>query len=192
MLLTGEPVEAAQALRMGLVHRVVPREQLLEESRALLAKVLAAGPLAVRATLEATGLPADRLHLELTESALLASADAVRPVLDALKTLGVQLCQDDFGTGYSSLTYLRAFPIVVLKLDRSFVAALGERREDFVIVQAIVQLARGLGLKVVAEGVESEAQRALLSTLQCDYAQGYLFGRPLDPQAAQALIGASR
>ncbi len=133
----------------------------------------------VAATLDRHGLPPRYLTLEITETALLQDADAALRTLTGLKALGVGLSVDDFGTGYSSLTYLKRFPVDELKIDRSFVTGLGTDGEDAAIVAGCIQLAHGLGIRAVAEGVETEAQRSALVDLGCDMAQGYLFARPL-------------
>jgi diguanylate cyclase (GGDEF)-like protein len=142
----------------------------------------------VAACLRETGLDPAALKLELTEGVVMGDAERTVHMLDALKRLGLQLCVDDFGTGYSSLSYLQRFPLDGLKIDRSFVRALGESDGADALVRGIVSLARGLGLSVVAEGVESEGQAARLLGLGCDYAQGYLFARPLPADLAEALV----
>ena len=123
-----------------------------------------------------------RLVLEVTETLLPADEDAARSRLIELHEMGIQLAIDDFGTGYSSLRYVRDLPISTIKIDRSFVSGLGESDHDEAIVTAVTQLARTLGLRVVAEGVETETQFAFLSRVGCDYSQGYLFGRPQPPE----------
>jgi diguanylate cyclase (GGDEF)-like protein len=135
--------------------------------------------LLVRSVLEATGLTADRLCLEITESVLMEDAPTVIDAVRRLKDIGVSLAIDDFGTGYSSLSYLRRFPVDVLKVDQSFVDGLGPDSDDSAIVAAIVNLARILDLEAVAEGVETPDQLALLRELGCAAAQGYLFARPV-------------
>jgi len=144
----------------------------------------------VEEILARTGLAPAHLTLEITESALMRDAAAALVVLRALKELGVSLAIDDFGTGYSSLSYLQRFPLDVLKVDRMFVQELdtGSGRE---IVAAVISLAHTLGLEVVAEGVETEQQLETLRALDCDFAQGYLFSRPVPaaevcPSAAAA------
>ena len=133
----------------------------------------------VERILEDTGLPPDCLTLEITESALMNDAASARRVLQALKDLGVTLAIDDFGTGYSSLSHLQRFPLDILKIDKSFVDALGVDQGGTEIVAAVVKLAHALGLQVIAEGVETERQLDALLRLDCDFAQGYLFSRPV-------------
>jgi EAL domain-containing protein (putative c-di-GMP-specific phosphodiesterase class I) len=135
----------------------------------------------VRLALATWELPAEALCLEITESALMDDPDEAAGTLGALHELGVKLAIDDFGTGYSSLTYLRQFPIDALKVDRSFVAGVSENVKDATIVAAVVALAHALGIPAIAEGVETAAQPAQLSDLGCDFAQGYLWGRPQPP-----------
>jgi EAL domain-containing protein (putative c-di-GMP-specific phosphodiesterase class I) len=130
--------------------------------------------------LAVSGLPAKLLELELTESILVHDADEALRRLKALSALGVQLSIDDFGTGYSSLAYLKRFPIDKLKIDRSFVAGLPGDTRDAGIVRAILQMAGALGMKVIAEGVETEAQRAFLHDAGCSSFQGFLFAPALD------------
>jgi diguanylate cyclase (GGDEF)-like protein/PAS domain S-box-containing protein len=125
-----------------------------------------------------TGVDADSLWLEITETALLADVKAATVALRELRSLGLHLSVDDFGTGYSSLTYLKRFPVEAIKIDRSFVAGLGIEAEDTTIVEAVVRLGQSLGLHVVAEGIESPLQLTRLRELDCQRGQGYLFGRP--------------
>jgi EAL domain-containing protein (putative c-di-GMP-specific phosphodiesterase class I) len=111
----------------------------------------------------------------------------------SLKKMGVKLAVDDFGTGYSSLRYLRQFPVSMLKIDRSFVSGLGQSYDDKVIVETILRMAASLGIQVVAEGVETEEQRAILSRMGCEFLQGYLLGQPLDsPMSDQFLARSER
>jgi len=133
----------------------------------------------VERILSTTGLPPANLTLEITESALMRDAAAALRVLKALKSIGVSLAIDDFGTGYSSLSYLQRFPLDILKVDKSFVDELGQQVECDEIVAAVINLAHALGLQVVAEGVETEQQLEVLQRLRCDFAQGYLFSRPV-------------
>jgi diguanylate cyclase (GGDEF)-like protein/PAS domain S-box-containing protein len=125
-----------------------------------------------------TGIPADSLWLEITETALLADIKASTVALRNLRSLGLHLSVDDFGTGYSSLTYLKRFPVEAIKIDRSFVAGLGLDADDTTIVEAVVNLGHSFGLAVIAEGLETPLQLARLRQLRCDKGQGYLFGRP--------------
>jgi diguanylate cyclase (GGDEF)-like protein/PAS domain S-box-containing protein len=133
----------------------------------------------VEEALRDSGLAAERLELEITESALMIDTKGTVQVLNKLNALGVSIAIDDFGTGYSSLSYLKAFPLRRLKVDRSFVADLTRDASDYSITNAIVQLAKSLGLQVIAEGVETEDQLAVLAELGCNEAQGYLFSRPI-------------
>jgi diguanylate cyclase (GGDEF)-like protein/PAS domain S-box-containing protein len=132
----------------------------------------------VHEALGETGIDADSLWLEITETALMADTDAAGKALRDLRGLGLHLSVDDFGTGYSSLTYLKRFPVEGIKIDRSFVTGLGLEADDTSIVEAVVRLGHSLGLSVVAEGVETPLQLNRLRDLGCDKGQGYLFGRP--------------
>ena len=144
----------------------------------------------VRTTLAYSGLDPARLTLEITESMLTHDPSATAETLGELKRLGARIAIDDFGTGYSSLSYLSRFPIDVLKIDKSFVDPLGEPdRQGEAFVDTIIGLARQLGLSTVAEGIETEAQRAVLARLGCELAQGYLLGRPMAAGDALALAG---
>ena len=143
----------------------------------------------VAGILSRTGLPPGDLILEITESALMRDAAAALVVLSALKELGVLLAIDDFGTGYSSLSYLQRFPLDIVKVDRMFVQELGTGNGGDEIVSAVVQLSHALGLRVVAEGVETEQQLDTLRTLQCDLAQGFLFSRPVPASDLGVLLG---
>ncbi len=134
----------------------------------------------VASVLAVSGVPPPLLELELTESILVHDADEALHRLHALARLGVRLSIDEFGTGYSSLAYLKRFPISRLKIDRSFISGLPDDDSDAGIVRAIVQMARALGMKVIAEGVETEAQRHFLHDAGCDEFQGYLFAPALD------------
>ena len=135
-----------------------------------------------------SGLDASGLEVEITEGTAMGDADGTVKVLEHLKAIGIRLAIDDFGTGYSSLSYLKRFPIDVLKVDRSFVAGLPANRGDAAIVRAVVGLTRALGLKAVAEGVETQDQLAELRGLGCDQGQGYFFGRPVATEVADAVL----
>ncbi|HMR30955.1 MAG TPA: EAL domain-containing protein [Geminicoccaceae bacterium] len=145
----------------------------------------------VRAALDDSGLPPELLELELTESLLVRDADQALRVMRDLRSLGVQLALDDFGTGYSSLAYLQRFPFDTLKIDRGFVADLSETGSSLRIVEAVVRLAHGLGLQVVAEGVETDSQLAILRRVGCDEIQGYLLSPPVDSRRIVELLAPS-
>ncbi|MHC4047532.1 EAL domain-containing protein [Bradyrhizobium sp. 23AC] len=132
----------------------------------------------VRRALRESGLPASRLELEITEGVLIEDIARAKKTMQSLKALGIQIALDDFGTGYSSLSYLEAFPLDRIKIDRSFVMALGQSERSLAIVRAVIGLAHGLGVPVLAEGIETEAQMSLLLQEGCDEMQGYLIGRP--------------
>lgn len=138
-----------------------------------------------------TGLPPECLKLEITESVLMHDAQHTAKELSRLKALGVKIAIDDFGTGYSSLSYLRQLPIDHLKIDRSFISGEDCEGESQEIVKSIISLARSLGLTVIAEGVEREDQLDRLRRCACDKAQGFMFSRPLDKDAAGRLLGRS-
>ena len=146
----------------------------------------------VSRVLRETGLPPDRLELEITESAVMKDANAALVTLRALKETGVHLAIDDFGTGYSSLSYLRSFPITSLKVDRSFVREVTSRTDDAAIVTAVIAMAHSLKLRVIAEGVETQAHLEWLHARDCDEVQGYHFSRPVPADAAAKLLAAAR
>ena len=139
--------------------------------------------------LRSSGLAPHQLSLELTESALIDGNPTTEASLQKLHDLGVRIGLDDFGTGFSSLAYLKRFPISFLKIDRSFVDGLGENENDSAIVRATIALAHGLNLTVVAEGIETSDQLAQLASLNCEYGQGYLFSKPVDPAKFQTYLG---
>ena len=146
----------------------------------------------IREVLADTRLPPEQLRLEITESLIMEDPEATARLLRRLRDLRVQAYIDDFGTGYSSLSYLHRFPVSTLKVDRSFVGSMSHdgKGEGSAIVHTIVSLAHNLGLKVVAEGVESQDQLARLRELRCEYGQGFLFSRAVDGPAAAALVAA--
>jgi diguanylate cyclase (GGDEF)-like protein len=146
----------------------------------------------VAEALHDSGLDPSRLSLEITEGSVIKDYEATMPTLGALRTLGVSLALDDFGTGYSSLSYLKELPVTSVKIDRSFVRDLDASTNDGRIVLAIIDLAHALGMSVTAEGAETNAQLATLKAMNSDHAQGYLLGRPVEPQQlARRLAGES-
>ncbi|MDQ6694945.1 MAG: EAL domain-containing protein [Chloroflexota bacterium] len=142
----------------------------------------------IKSILRDTGLQAKYLRLEITESALIENITSLQAVFSQLRRLGVQLYLDDFGTGYSSLSYLHRFPVNALKIDRSFISRLTEPGGSSEIVRATITLAHGLGMPVVAEGVETAAQLDMLSLLCCDYAQGYYFAKPAPDMGLEVIL----
>jgi EAL domain-containing protein (putative c-di-GMP-specific phosphodiesterase class I) len=141
----------------------------------------------VESILLQTGLYGHQLGLEMTESSLISDVSEAAKVLESLNRLGVSLHMDDFGTGYSSLNHLHSFPFDVLKIDRSFVQRMGGGHQPLQIVQTILELARGLGMDVVAEGIETEEQSNQLQQMGCRYGQGFLYSKPL-PAAQIAML----
>jgi EAL domain-containing protein (putative c-di-GMP-specific phosphodiesterase class I) len=148
-------------------------------SRQLASGVL---PQQVAQALQRSGLAPERLELELTESMLIECGTETLLTLSALRDLGVGLALDDFGTGWASIAMLKRLPLTTLKLDRSMIRELPGNREDAAIVRAMVGTGHALGLTVVAEGIETELQRAYLASLGCDEGQGFLFSHPLSPE----------
>jgi len=138
--------------------------------------------------LRARGLPGDSIVVEITEGLLLSTSEGVTEQLLRMRDDGIAVSLDDFGTGYSSLSYLQKFDIDFIKIDQSFVRHLVPACTDLALCKAIIVMAHALGLKVIAEGVETEQQRELLATAGCDYAQGYLFSRPLPAEEFEAFI----
>ena len=144
----------------------------------------------VEMVLQETGLDPHSLEIEITESVALTDIVTAVFVLAQLREMGIQLTTDDFGTGYSSLSYLHQLPITKLKIDRFFISRMDKSEDDREIVRTIVALAHRLGMDVVAEGVETEAQMAHLKAVECQYKQGFLFSKPVDSVAAGKLIRA--
>ena len=142
--------------------------------------------------LSASGLAANRLELEITETVLLDDSAATLAMLHQLRELGVRIAMDDFGTGYSSLSYLQRFPFDKIKIDRSFVKQIGEDRSALNIVRAVTALASGLGMRTTAEGVESQDQLDAITAEGCTEMQGYLFSRPCPAREIEQLFVAKR
>jgi EAL domain-containing protein (putative c-di-GMP-specific phosphodiesterase class I) len=142
----------------------------------------------VASTLASNGLTPRLIELELTEGLLMEDTELAHRSLRRLKDLGVRISIDDFGTGHSCLSYLRRFPIDVLKIDRSFVQEVGQSEDSRIIIDAIISLARSLRLETVAEGVETNAQLDYLIERGCTIAQGYLFGMPMDAADVEPLL----
>jgi len=146
----------------------------------------------IRAILDATGLPAERLEVELTESLVMDDVGYTVSVLRRLRDMGVKASVDDFGTGYSSLSYLKKLPVDSLKIDRSFVKDVPHDKDDVAIVTAIISMAHRLNLRVVAEGVETREQLAFLREQGCDTVQGFLVGRPVEGERSAGQIAKLR
>jgi EAL domain-containing protein (putative c-di-GMP-specific phosphodiesterase class I) len=176
----------AQASAWRREHGIQPRVAVNLSIRQFYQKDLLRS---IEEALAGAGLAPDALELEITESIAMSRIDVVERVLAGIRALGVELSIDDFGTGYSSLAYLKRFPVQCLKIDRAFIRDLGQDADSAAIVRAIVALGHGLNMRIVAEGVETEVQLAMLRELGCDEFQGYLFARPLDAPAVTALLG---
>jgi diguanylate cyclase (GGDEF)-like protein/PAS domain S-box-containing protein len=145
-----------------------------------------------QAIVHETEVPPEILRLEITETVIIENSTSVTNILKDLRALNVQLCIDDFGTGYSSLSYLHQLPFDVVKIDRSFVQNIEALRESRELVQGIVSLCKNLGLKVTAEGVETDVQLEMLRNMQCDYAQGYLIAKPMPAEDIPAFMAANQ
>jgi diguanylate cyclase (GGDEF)-like protein len=148
-------------------------------------------PASVEAALREAQLPPSALELEITESTMMQNTDATVRVLEQLKTLGVIISLDDFGTGYSSLGYLKRFPVDCMKIDRTLISDGREGSQEAALTRAIIALGHSFGLEVVAEGVETAQQRDFLKRVGCDGLQGFLFSRPVEPQAFERLLVAA-
>ncbi|ARU25593.1 hypothetical protein L665_01498 [Ralstonia solanacearum SD54] len=174
--------QLARWRRIGLPH--------LRMSINLSGQAFSSGQLSgmVRGALTSSGLPGEAVELEMTEGILIRDDPSLHTLLTELRALGVSLALDDFGTGYSSLSYLHRFPIDTLKIDRSFVQDLPHVAERAAITRAIIMMAQAMGMKTVAEGVETAGQLEFLSEIGCDEYQGYLLTRPLEPAAMHDLV----
>ncbi len=168
-----DPVRQSLRVCVNLSARQFARQGLADHVEALLCQA---------------GVSSRQLGLEMTESSLIPDMGTALEVLSSLRRLGVSLLMDDFGTGYSSLSYLHSFPIDVLKIDRSFVGRMTEGAQPLQIVRTIIELARALGMDVVAEGIETTEQYQLLLELGCRFGQGFLFARPLPVEAVTRLL----
>lgn len=142
----------------------------------------------IRELLSNSGIPADRLEIEITESILIESAEKASALLGELKGMGIRIAIDDFGTGYSSLSYLNSFPSDTLKIDKSFIDKMNEGVTSRKYVEAIISLAHVMDYEVVAEGVEEQEQLETLRSIDCDYIQGFIWGRPLSKEDAEKLV----
>ncbi len=133
-------------------------------------------------------LSASCLHLEINETMLMNYQPETSDLFKKIESRGIKLNIDDFGTGYLSLQYLKRFPINLLKIDRSFIQGMLDKRENFEIIKMIIALARTLKIRIIAEGIENLKQLKVLKTLNCELGQGYLFSQPLDPESAEIFI----
>jgi EAL domain-containing protein (putative c-di-GMP-specific phosphodiesterase class I) len=140
------------------------------------------------ATIEEKQIDPIQIHLEITETLLMQAPDATRAELDKCREIGLNVSIDDFGSGYSSLSYLHYFPIDTLKIDQSFIRAMSTHAASLVLVKSIIGIARNLGMKVIAEGVESAQEAAKLRDLGCEFIQGYWFSKPLPFEAALKFV----
>jgi EAL domain-containing protein (putative c-di-GMP-specific phosphodiesterase class I) len=184
--LTAQVIE--QALAQVRVWRAAGHDLNVAVNTTVADLLDGAFPGEVAAALRRHGLPADALILEITESSVLADPDRIGRILGQLCELGIELSLDDFGTGYSSLTHLKALPVGELKVDRSFVARMCSDPTDSAIVFAMIQLARKLGIRVVAEGVEDAVTWQALCALECELVQGYLLSRPVPADELTRLL----
>lgn len=167
------PSMAALSISVNLSGRQFVQSHLIEQ---------------IAQTLQKTGLAGHSLRLEITESSMMDDIESAIALLLRLKALNLQIIIDDFGTGYSSLSYLHRLPVDALKIVRSFVSQMDQLSENAEIVRTIVALGHNLGMDVTSEGIETEAQVAMLQALDCEYGQGYFFSKPLTAEAAIALL----
>jgi len=171
------PADVPLVIAVNLSAKQVREEQLLSQ---------------VLETLRASGVSPNQLMLEITETSVMGDEPMMLQKLEALRGAGIRLALDDFGTGYSFLRSLRQSPVDVLKIDRAFIGGIAERSKDTDIVQTVIEMARKLNLRVVAEGIETEQQHEQLRAMGCDYGQGFFFSRPLPPEHVPALLGSPR
>jgi EAL domain-containing protein (putative c-di-GMP-specific phosphodiesterase class I) len=142
----------------------------------------------VLSIIDETGIKACQLEIELTESSLMRHPEKVASILEQLRRIGCNIAVDDFGTGYSSLSYLKTFPLMVLKIDRSFVRDIPHDSRDISISNSIISLAKNLHMETVAEGIEEMEQFSTLQRLDCTYGQGFLFSRPVPAEQLQEVL----
>ena len=142
----------------------------------------------IKDLLEESGIPANQLEIEITESIMIESAEKATSCLNELKAMGIRIAIDDFGTGYSSLSYLNSFPADILKIDKSFIDKMNMNESSKKYVEAIISMAHVLDLKVIAEGVEEQEQIETLQSINCDHIQGFIWGRPLPEEEAKRLV----
>jgi EAL domain-containing protein (putative c-di-GMP-specific phosphodiesterase class I) len=146
----------------------------------------------VRAATRDAGMDPSRLMLEITESTLMQDREAIVRDLDALRRMGVRIAIDDFGTGYSALSYLRQLPVDTVKMDRSFVTALGAGSADSALIRSVVELGEALQMQIVAEGIEAQEQLDSVTGLRCEIGQGYYFSPPVFPEGMRAVLDGQR
>jgi len=168
-----DPLHASMRVGVNLSASQFSREGLADHVETLLVQ---------------SGISSRQLGLEMTESSIIPNMHVAMEVLGSLRRLGVSLLMDDFGTGYSSLSYLHSFPFDVLKIDRSFVSRMTEGDQPLQIVRTIIELARVLGMDVVAEGIETYEQYRLLREMGCRFGQGFLFARPMSAEDITQLL----
>jgi EAL domain-containing protein (putative c-di-GMP-specific phosphodiesterase class I) len=142
----------------------------------------------VRSALKRHGLPGNDLELEITENLLVQDMESAVTMLERIRSLGVKVSIDDYGTGYSSLAYMKELPVDTLKIDRCFIDKLDRDSADRAIVNSTIVLARHLGMKVLAEGVETQAQLSTLQAFSCDEVQGYFFSHPLPEREFRSML----
>ena len=142
----------------------------------------------IREALTSSGVPANNLEIEITESIMIDSVDKALKCIDELKAMGIKIAIDDFGTGYSSLSYLNRFPADLLKVDKSFIDEMNTSESSRQYVSAIISMGHIMGFDVISEGVEEEEQIDTLREIGCDFIQGFVWGRPLMPDAAEKLV----
>ena len=142
----------------------------------------------IRSILKDSGVPANRIEIEITESIMIDSVDKALRCIDELKSMGFQIAIDDFGTGYSSLSYLNKFPADLLKIDKSFIDAMNTSDSSRQYVAAIISMGHVMGFDVISEGVEEPDQLETLKDIGCDFVQGFIWGRPLSAEAVEELV----